>query len=788
MTQEKGLSKSECRLPVRQLVEFVLKGGSIDNRFGGGADRLLEGARIHRKLQKEGGETYQAEVPLCLTTEREGILFTVEGRADGVITGESGVMIDEIKTTGAPMDLVTEDFNRVHWAQAQCYGYFICVQQELEAVEIRLTYYQVDSGEIKRFQRAFTREELRLFYEELLDLYLDWARWQAQWKELRDTTIQAMPFPFSSYREGQRELAVAAYRTIAAGTKLYCQAPTGIGKTLSTLFPSAKAMGEQKAEKIFYLTAKTITRKAAEGALALMRSKGLRMKSVTLTAKDKICFLEERTCNPEQCEYADGHFDRVNGAVMRLLECEDHFSREAIEECARKERVCPFELSLDLTLWSDCILCDYNYLFDPTASLKRFFSDQPGEYIFLVDEAHNLVDRAREMYSAGIKKSELLTVKKIAKGEKKLCRYLNKVNGEMIALRKICEEGFLVRQEAFSDFNAKLRELSACCDEWLTKAPESPLREQLLILYFEVLNYLKIADLYDERYVTCVESAGSEVEIRQLCLDPSLLLKKAMSKGRASVLFSATLTPLDYFRSILGGDSEDKTYGLPSPYSSSRLCLMVADWISTRYQHREGSVQPICDLIHSVIQEKTGNYLVYFPSYQYLRQVYEEFTRQHPAIKTLVQQSGMGEEEREAFLEHFDHAGLETLVGFCVLGGVFSEGIDLKGERLVGTVVVGVGLPQINRRQDIVREYFDRENHMGFEYAYRYPGMNKVMQAAGRVIRGEEDRGVVLLIDDRFDTMSYRGLFPPHWSHARFLHDKRSVEATVQQFWALGGK
>lgn len=785
MKRELDSAKAECKLPVRQLVEFVLKGGSIDNRFGGGADRMLEGSRIHRKLQKKGGARYQAEVPLSFTCEYSGILFTVEGRADGVILDEQGVTIDEIKTTGAPLELVHEDFNRVHWAQAQCYGYFYCKQHQLEEISLRLTYCQVDTEEIVRFSKTFSCEELRSFFEELLDRYVEWARWQQDWIHIRDDSIRELPFPFDTYRTGQREMAVAIYRTIAAGAKLYCQAPTGIGKTLSALFPSVKAMGEQKAEKLFYLTAKTVTRKAAEDTFSILRNKGLRIKTVTLTAKDKICFKEQRACNPDQCEYANGHFDRVNNAVLSLLKSGDAFTREAIEFRARQDKVCPFELSLDLTDWCDCVICDYNYLFDPTASLKRFFADQKGDYVFLIDEAHNLVDRAREMFSAGLKKSDFLAMKKAAgKEEKALCRSLNQVNTELIAIRKSCEQsGLLLQKEAFADFNASLRKLSAFCDEWLSRAPDSQVREQLLSLYFEVLNYLKISDLYDKRYTSFVQTSGSEVLVKQLCLDPSLLLKKAMDKGRAAVLFSATLTPLDYYRSILGGDESAKTYSIPSPYSSEHLCLMVAAHVSTRYRHREDSVAPICDLIASVVGEKAGNYLVYFPSYQYLRQVYEEFIEQNPKIHTIVQETGMGEQERDDFLSHFDQANRETLVGFCVLGGVFSEGIDLTGERLVGTIVVGVGLPQICRQQNIIRDYYEQENQMGFEYAYRYPGMNKVMQAAGRVIRSEQDRGVVLLIDDRFCTPEYLALFPPHWRHCRFLYSLEQVQIQTHDFW-----
>ncbi len=776
----------ECKISVRQLVEFVLKKGSIDNRFGGRINRMQEGARIHRLLQKREGECYQPEVPLSFLCVYQGVRFFVEGRADGIITQEDGIIVDEIKTTNVPMEAITESFQEVHWAQAQCYGYFLCIQRDLERIGVRLTYYQTETEEIKRFTRNFSKEDLQQFYEGLLEQYVEWARWQAEWKEIRNHTIGTLPFPFPSYRKGQREMAVAVYRTILSKARLYCQAPTGVGKTISTLFPAIKAMGEQKTGTIFYLTAKTVTRRAAEDALATLRERGLRIKAVTLTAKEKICFQEDCTCNPDQCPYAQGYFDRINKVLKKLLHQEDNMTRDKLESYAREEKVCPFELALDYSEWCDVVIGDYNHLFDPDASLKRFFSNTQGEYIFLIDEAHNLVDRAREMYSAYLEKSTFLQLKKeLGKEHKELSRGINRIHKEFLALGKSCEAtGNFVQKEAITSLNGRLWKFSAVCEEWLSQASDSPIRQKVLSVYLDVLFYLHITDFYDERYVTYVECKRNEILVKQLCLDPSFLLKQAMDRGRASILFSATLTPLDYFRSVLGGDEKSKTYSLPSPYEESHLCLLAADGVNTRYQHRESSILPICRLIYTVVEGKRGNYLVFFPSYQYLRQVYTAFAECYPHIRTIVQESHMEETQRADFLSHFDQAGSETLVGFCVLGGIFSEGIDLKGERLLGTVIVGVGLPQINWQQEILREYYDEmEKGKGFAFAYRYPGMNKVMQAAGRVIRGEQDKGVVLLIDDRFHTPEYLRLFPVHWQKMRFFRNIEQIDQSIRHFW-----
>lgn len=778
--------ESSVKLPVRQLVEFILRGGSIDNRFGG-IERAQEGARIHRKLQKAEGERYQPEVFLSMTCEWEGVSFMVEGRADGILTEADGrVIVDEIKTTLAPLEEITEAYNRMHWAQAMCYAYFYGVQQKLPEITVRLTYYQMESGEIKRFYRTFPIAQLKDFFETLLKKYKIWADWETEWKQKRDASIRELRFPFVSYRAGQRELAAAVYRTITSEGKLFCQAPTGIGKTMSTLFPSVKAIGEGKAEKVFYLTAKTVTRRAAEEALRQMREQPLRLKSVTLTAKDKICFLEERNCNPESCLYADGHFDRINDVLLGALERHDDFTREVIESLAQQARVCPFELSLDLALWCDCIVCDYNYLFDPTASLKRFFAESGGAYVFLVDEAHNLVDRARSMYSAELLKSSFLKLKKrLGKQEKALRGALQRVNAFLVSLRKECgEKHFMVSNEALEEWNVQLTALSSCCEEWLKGHRGSAEEREVLELYFAVLAYLKIADLYDECYTTTVETWKSEVKVKQLCLDPAKLLAEATGRGKATVFFSATLTPPGYFARVLGGGERCYYRQMESPFSQQRCCLLVADRVNTRYRARGESVLALSDYIFAMVSAKKGNYMVYFPSYLYMHMVCEMFQEQHPEIPVAIQASDMEESERENFLSRFQEREEETLVGFCVLGGLFSEGIDLKGRRLIGSIVVGVGLPQVNREQNLLRDYYNQANEgSGFDYAYRFPGMNKVLQAAGRVIRGPEDCGVVLLIDDRFTTAEYKSLFPKHWDHYRRVASPEQLKKEINFFW-----
>lgn len=778
------------KLPVRQLVEFILRSGDIDSRYVE-KDRMYEGAKAHRRIQREKKkifEDYQSEVVLSMELEDSGISYLLEGRADGIFTENGKTVIDEIKTTVLPLDAIEEDFSDAHWAQAKCYAYLYAAQNGLKEISVQLTYFNLDTQEMKNFIQSFSLGELKVFLMQLIRSYSKWARFTLEWQALRNETIRQLQFPFPEYRKGQRRLAVGTYRTIDRGGKLFAQAPTGTGKTISTLFPAVKAMGEGKTSKLFYLTAKTITRQAAEEAFQKMRAGNLRIKTLTLTAKEKICFCETPNCNPEYCEYAKGHYDRINDAILDAITNCDEFTRSTVEECARKNRVCPFELSLDISLWVDCVICDYNYVFDPRAYLRRFFGENSGEktdYVFLVDEAHNLVDRSREMFSAELYKTHFYQAKKEYKGRSRaLSRVLNRINQFLIETRKNCgEAGTITSTNLPEELLKLLTKFSSVCEQLLKE--DRALREDrdFLRLYFEAQNFLSLADLYDERYVTLIESHANEVIVKLFCLDPSYLLGEAFRRCGSAVLFSATFAPLDYFRDLLGGGAEDWMLTIDSPFDQSNLCLMAADRISTKYRYREQSVGKIAELIHTVVSAKTGNYIVYFPSYQYMHSVFQTFQAIWPEISAVEQQSVMSEPMREEFLASFQEEPEQSYLAFCVLGGVFSEGIDLKGSRLIGTIIVSVGLPQLNVQQNLIRDYFDQKNGMGFEYAYQYPGMNKVLQAAGRVIRSETDRGVVLLVDERFGRRDYKRLFPKHWSHCLSVKNGDDIQKILSDFW-----
>ncbi|MBO5199213.1 MAG: ATP-dependent DNA helicase [Lachnospiraceae bacterium] len=780
----------QVKVSVRNLVEFILRSGSLDNRQGKREpEAMQEGSRLHRKLQKQAGPGYQAEVAMSEVTavsyEGREYEICVEGRADGVITEEDGsVTIDEIKCVYRELSGIEEPVG-VHRAQAMCYAYMISVKQALAAVGLRITYCNIESENVKYFEEQYTAQQLYDWYQELLKQYCKWADWQYEWRLKRDASIRNIEFPFP-YREGQKELAAGVYRTILRSKKLFLEAPTGVGKTISTVFPAVKAMGEGLAEKIFYLTAKTITRTVAEEAFRLLLSRGLAFKLVTLTAKEKICVLEKPECNPSACERANGHFDRVNDAVFDMLLHEEGITRELILQYAEKHKVCPFEMCLDVTTWADGIICDYNYVFDPNVYLRRFFTaEKKQDYVFLVDEAHNLVDRAREMYSAVLNKQDFLTVKRLVKAaggthSGTLIKRLDACNALLLAMKRECEN-YVIRESA-GDLALKLLHLMSEYEEYLEEMREPEGKEEILNLYFAVRQFLMIHELLDEKYLIYTDyNEQDEFRITLASMDPSTNLKRCLDKGRSAVFFSATLLPIQYYREQLGGEEEDYAVYAPTPFKTENRLLMIGKDVSTRYTRRNSSeYDKILDYIVRFTGMRTGNYLVFFPSYQMMNQLAELAGERLSGLR--MQKSSMTESEREEFLAYFCEEPDKTRIGFCVMGGIFGEGIDLKDDRLIGAVIVGTGLPMVCTEREIYRGYYEEHKGKGFEYAYLYQGMNKVLQSAGRVIRTVTDRGAILLLDERFLQPQYQNIFPREW-FPHYVVNRDSMETRLSRFW-----
>lgn len=778
------------RISVRDLVEFLLRSGDLDRRQSSGrrdAQAMQAGSRIHRKLQKQMGSGYQAEVTLKYQILLEDIPVSVEGRADGIWTDENGeeplVVIDEIKGTYRDLSRMEAPVE-VHLAQAKCYAYIYGQQHGQMRMGVRMIYADLETEELRYFEETYTMEELSGWFQDLMADYGKWVSFESLWQERRAESLKKLIFPFD-YREGQKDLAVSVYRTIARKKRLFIQAPTGVGKTLSVLFPALKAMGEGLASRIFYLTARTITRTVAVDALDLLRQQGMELKTVVLTAKEKLCVCEKPECDPDHCPRAKGHFDRINQAVYELWTTgPDACTREVILESAERYQVCPFELSLDLAVWVDTLICDYNYVFDPNVSLKRFFADGVREdYLFLIDEAHNLVERGREMYSASLEKEAFLQIKKLLRGKREgLTKALDGCNRYLLTLKRECESGFQILPQV-GGFELQLQRLGAELDKYLEQPVPEEIREQVMEFYFSVWNFLGICDRLDDNYVIYTEfSEEGHFWLHLYCVRPAENLRQCLDCGTAAIFFSATLLPVNYYKDLLTGNIEDYAVYAKSPFDPANRLLLVGTDVSSRYSRRGAAeYERMARYIHETVTVKTGNYLVFAPSYQVMEQVADRCVA-YEDMECIRQESGMTEEEREAFLKEFEKERNHSLVGFCVMGGIFSEGIDLTEDRLIGALIIGTGLPQVCREREIVKEFFDKKGMDGFAYAYQYPGMNKVLQAAGRVIRTESDRGMILLMDDRFATISYQRLFPREWEqHAYCQVD--SLEGQLQEFW-----
>lgn len=786
-------TRTELHISVRNLVEFIFREGDIDNRQGRmqSPDAMLEGSRIHRKIQGEQDETYMAEVPLKYTITGEQYDLTVEGRADGIFPDADGHMwIDEIKGVYRRLEYLEEPVY-VHKAQAMCYAYIFAVQNELSSMGVQMTYCNLDTQEKKQFRERFTMEELQEWFLRLMESYRRWADFSVEWKRLRQESIHQLVFPYE-YREGQKALITDVYRTIARNKILFLQAPTGVGKTISTIFPAVKAVGEGMGDRIFYLTAKTITATVAKETFSLLMERGYRAKMIQLTAKEKLCMCEEMDCNPQHCPYAKGHYDRVNDAVYDILQNRDKIEREDILAQAEKFQVCPFELSLDIASWSDDIVCDYNYVFDPTAYLKRFFGDGvKGDYLFLVDEAHNLVERSRSMYSAILYKEEFLEAKKLLKPySKRLQTLLDKCNKTMLAWkRQVPENGYQIHEE-IGVFYYQLLRTAGELEELLQKPVELAGRREILDFYYHLRSFLNIYDWTDEHYVIYSEIAeDGRFGLKLFCVDPSENLQRCLDKARATIFFSATFLPINYYKSLLSTNEDNYAIYAQPVFSQRQRLLAFGRDVSTKYtlRNRQQFLR-IAQYIRNTVKVKQGNYMVFFPSYKLMEQVYEAFMELEDKsgdcadeVYCLIQKNGMKEQEREAFLQEFDVCG-RTLVAFCVMGGIFGEGVDLKEDRLIGAIVVGTGLPQVSNERTILKEYYDVHEQNGFDYAYRYPGINKVLQAAGRVIRTTEDRGVILLLDERFLQREYENLYPREWSR-RQICTVDTIGRMAQKFW-----
>ena len=767
------------KIAVRQLIEFILKEGDLDMSFTI-KNRGVEGTKAHQIVQGKYDENVESEVLVTKNFIVDNYEIIVSGRIDGLIKGDN-IIVDEIKSTTKDLSDINIDENPMHWAQVMFYAYIYLMDNKLKSITAQLTYVELNKYDCKYFKKIFDKETLEVFVFDVINKYIEWIKLEDKNIKNRNESIKILDFPFKGYRKFQREIAVVTYQAIRDNKNVFIQASTGIGKTMSTIFPAIKGLEKLKVDKIFYLTAKTITRTVAESSLKILINNGLNIRAITLTAKDKICFYESSDCNVEKCKYMKGYYSKVKEAIKETLKTEYLINRTVVERVAKKYAICPFEFSLDLSLFCDVIIGDYNYVFDPRVKLKRYFEDNNYEIVLLVDESHNLVNRARSMYSAELYKQDFLDLRRIIKKKHSLlAKKLNKVNSEFLKLKKeLSYKDNFVSDEPVLGIYEKISELNFYLESWLRDFKKDINYDLVLEFYFNTLAYARISELTFDGSIFYFEKADkNNYKVKLFNINPSYHLEKIRRKS--TIFFSATLSPIKYYKEILGGKDEDNIYIFPSPFDIKNRKILFSNEISTRYRERYYSITVVCKYINQFINNNVGNNIVFFPSYEYLRIVLEKYMELYDK-DILVQSRNMTEDEREKFILEFETGNIVT--AFAVLGGIFSEGIDLKGDKLKGVILVGIGLPGFGLENDIIKRYYEEQEHKGFEYAYSYPAIIKIMQSVGRVIRTSSDKGAILLLGDRFITNYYRKMLPFDWGNE--LVTLETLNEKLKSFWDI---
>ena len=770
------------RLSVHQLVDFLLRSGDIDNRVFNRSS-MNEGSRLHAVYQSKQSKNYMSEYPLAVSLTVDEIDILLEGRADGIIKRSDGsYVIDEIKTTVEELKKFHEDNLEWHLGQAKCYAYMFAKLNGIEFIGIKLTYIR-QGKEKEQFidSYVFNYLELEQFVVDLIGQYLEFYNIIFEKINKRNESIKSLPFPFDKYRPGQRELAKYSYAATKKGKRLFVEAPTGIGKTMSTLFPFVKALYDDEKSKIFYLTAKTSGKEAAHQAIRILKEKGLSLSDIIITAKDKICFCKGNACNPDECPYTKGYYDKIQTVLRYSLLNYDDFDLSLITQIAYDNQICPFEYELDLSLFMDVIVCDYNYMFDPISYMKRYFDEDSSHYLALVDEAHNLIDRSRDMYSASLSYQMFKDARKSVRHSK-----LHKLKLAMSKMNKMFKEYLEVEDgnhivEEFNLYTYKTIASFITTMQDINKNENKEMSKELLEFYLEVNRFNKMLEFVNSNYLLFYEKKDNDITLRVNCLDASGFLNASLSSIKSAVIFSATLSPMEYYVNTLGGKSSDANLVLPSPFPKENLKIIIAPNVSIRYKNRDSSYQKVADYIKAFVKNKIGNYFVFLPSYEYLHNLMPYIDIDDALI--LEQNKEMSDEEKEIFLNNFKPSPEVTSIAFVVVGGAFGEGIDLVSDRLIGAVIVGIGMPKINFISDQISKHYDELGYSGYDYAYLNPGMNKVMQALGRVIRSESDKGAVLLIDERYLLNEYRDLFKAEWREYEVAFNKEEITAITKDFF-----
>ena len=779
----KKVKKVSIELSVHQLVDFLLRSGDIDNRVFNRSSQT-EGTRIHASYQSKQGKNYISEYPLKQTFKIDDIEVTLQGRADGIIKkSEKEYIIDEIKTTVIELEEFRDENLIWHLGQAKCYAYMFAYALGLDTIGVRLTYIK-QGKESKKLVDDYTyyTSELEQYIYGLIGQYLEFYNIILRQIEARDASIENLQFPFDKYRKGQKQLAKYVYSVAKNKGKLFIEAPTGIGKTMSTIFPYIKYLKEDDKSKIFYLTAKTTGKENAHKAISILKEKGLNLSGIVITAKEKICFCKGQACNPDECPFAVGYYNKIQEVIKESILRYDDFDYETICHIAHKYNVCPFELELDLSLFCDAIICDYNYVLDPISYMKRYFDEDASHYLVLIDEAHNLVERSKEMYSASISDDLLANAKKAQRHipNRKIKNMLSRIQKMFDYYDERYEIGETKIEDLgsndYSDFNKFVTTYQE-----VSKESNKDVSKELTELYLEINRFLKISEFYSDRFLMYINKTEDKLTIKLYCLDASRFMNATMNRLNSSVLFSATLSPLEYYIDVLGGKIDDPSMILESPFPKENLKLILAPKVSTRYKNREKTYAEVAQYLKTFVNAKVGNYFIYLPSYEYLDNILPLLD--FDDVELFVQRKDMTESDKNDLLSHFNVDNDHSVVGLAIIGGAFGEGIDLVGDSLIGVAIVGIGLPKINFESNQIVEYYKKNEINGFNYAYTYPGMNKVMQAVGRLIRTESDRGAALLIDERYMWNDYKSLFKKEWKDYEVVYNQEELAETLQRFF-----
>ena len=745
---------------VRALAEFAAKCGSLDRRFTPGPS-AQEGVAGHQEVALRRPAHYQKEI--SLTTQYEGLL--IRGRADGYDSETH--CLEEIKTFYGEFEKLPDNHRQLHWAQAKLYGWMFCTQHQYPEINLALVYFNLGDQQEYRVEAHYTHQELVDYSTTLAEIYWQWQQQINARQQQLTLWIDQLSFPHGSFRSAQRQMAESVYKAAATGRVLLAEAPTGTGKTLASLFPAIKAFNKTPADKIFYLTAKTTGKQLALENLQLIAtdSEATPLRVLELTAQEKICLEPDKRCAGDSCPFARNFYDKLFLARQAAY-ATPLLTKQSLTQLAHVHEICPYYLGMEMSRWVDIVVADFNYYFDTSALLQGLTKEFDWHPYLLVDECHNLVDRARQMYSATLGRSDLLAAKRLApKTLQKSLERINRLWRETIKSLAFVDDQLTLLDRSPEKLDLALTGFTNDYIEFLQQHPDHPVQHtSVQEFFFNAVNYLEKLELIDDDYCIDMQQPKPKQEVLTLRnLIPARLLASRLAYAHSACFFSATLRPAYFYQQLLGLPDDTVFLQVPSPFEAHQLQVRIAQHISTRYRDRSAAIGPICETIAQQLHETKGNYLAFFSSYEFLQQVEQELQQQlsHVDVTLITQSRRMSEQDREAFIDRFSRE--QNLLGLAVLGGAFSEGVDLPGDALKGVFIATLGLPQINPVTEHLRERMQQVFQQGYNFAYLYPGIQKVVQAAGRVIRTQDDTGYLWLLDDRFAQQDVRQLLPAWW-------------------------